>query len=264
MISIRTGLVISLAVNVLAVALLGILIRKMGGVEYLKAKFYEQTDGSPYSDPSAPFHESPGYRQAVSIHNVAPVEAGDVVFLGDSHAANGQWSEFFGSARVRNRGISGDNTLGVLNRLEGALSGPPSAVFLFIGSNDVDQRYNGVPVDEAVSRVERILEKIAATAPDASVYLMSAPPKSRNTTVNVTETPLAHELNAHFAVIAPEHGATFVDLSEALHDSGGSLRVAFTEDGGHLNGAGYDAIVGEIRPLVNDALGRALPVELQP
>ncbi len=250
----RIALSLSILANILAVGIVLLLLHQMGGWAFVKAKYFEQVDGSPYSDPSRPFGESTLFRQSVSIHNLAPVREGDVVFLGDSHAALGQWSEFFDSQRVRNRGISGDNTVGVLRRLESVMTALPSAVFLFIGSNDVDQRYNSLTVDETVRNVERIVTEMKNRSPGTVVYLLSAPPKSRNTMIGVTETPLAHALNERYEAQASQFGATYVDIQGPLTDTGGALRVDFTEDGGHLNGAGYEAIVRTIRPLVEAAL----------
>lgn len=254
----RTALLTSIVVNLVAISTVLLLLHKMGGWGYLKAKYYEYTVGSPYSDPSRPFYESTAYRQAVSIHDLTPVEEGDVVFMGDSHAAQGHWSEFFGTTRVRNRGISGDNTEGVLRRLEPVLAGSPSALFLFIGSNDVNERYKGLSVDETVANVERILSEARASSPQTEVFLLSAPPKSRNTTLNATETPLAHALSERYASLEFEAGAVYVDILGALTDSGGSLRVDYTEDGGHLNGAGYEAVVNVLRAHVESALNRVV------
>ncbi|MDX1440214.1 MAG: GDSL-type esterase/lipase family protein, partial [Rubricoccaceae bacterium] len=184
----RTVLFISLGFNLLIVACGTYFVLKKGGWGYVKTKYFEIVDGSPHTDPRRPFYESSIYKQDTSIHALVPVQEGDVVFLGDSHAAVGQWSEFFGTTRVKNRGISGDNTEGVLSRLSPILEGNPSAIFLFVGSNDVDKRYNGLSVEQTVENVERIIRRIQAESPRTSVFLMSAPPKSRNTPVSLTET----------------------------------------------------------------------------
>lgn len=251
----RTVLFISFAFNLLIAAGGTYFVIKKGGWGYVKTKYYEVTDGSPHTDPGRPFYESSIYKQDTSIHALAPVQEGDVVFLGDSHAAVGQWSEFFGTTRVKNRGISGDNTEGVLSRLSPVLEGNPAAIFLFIGSNDVDKRYKGFTVEETVANVEQIISGIRETSPSTAVYLMSAPPKSRNTSANLTETPLAHALNDQYELLAEELDIVYVDIERVLTDEDGTLRVDYTEDGGHLNGAGYQAILEVITPFVEQELG---------
>lgn len=40
-----------------------------------------------------------------------------VVMLGDSITARGEWSEFFNSSDIANRGVEGDNAQGMLGRV---------------------------------------------------------------------------------------------------------------------------------------------------
>jgi lysophospholipase L1-like esterase len=243
-------LALSLALNALVLVGAGVVVHRKGGLAFLRAKYYETFVENPYSGPSTPVHESTTYRREVSVFDLASVRPGDVVLLGDSHIQFGLWSEVLGSVRVRNRGIAGDNTEGVLSRLDPIVAGRPAAVFLAVGSNDVDARYVGASVEATVPRVMEIVDRIRRGSPGTAVYVLSAPPKSRNTTLNATETPLAHQLNARFAALAPQHGATYVDIATPLQAADGSMEIAYTYDGGHLNGEGYRRVADVLRPLV--------------
>ena len=250
----RVLLILSLMLNVVGIGVGLVLMYQLHGWGYLRAKYYEFVEGSPYSDPGQPFYESTAFRGAVSVHEHLPVQPGDVVFLGDSHASNGPWTEVFGTVRVRNRGIAGDNTAGVLHRLEPIVAAKPAAIFLSIGSNDVDQRYEGRVVADVVADVRTIVERIRAGSPETEVYLLSALPKTRTTTLNSTETPLSQALNARYADLAPEVGATYLDVAAPLAAPDGALETAYSYDGGHLNGAGYARMVAVLRPYVERAL----------
>lgn len=66
-------LVVSLALNVTILAAALFVVQKNGGVGYIKAKYYELTEGSTYTDPRRPFYESTAFRQRVSVHEGVPV-----------------------------------------------------------------------------------------------------------------------------------------------------------------------------------------------
>lgn len=53
----------------------------------------------------------------------------DVIFLGNSITAGTDWSELLQLPQARNRGISGDITFGVLQRLDEVIEGQPAKVF---------------------------------------------------------------------------------------------------------------------------------------
>jgi len=248
-------LVVSLLLNALVLLGSGFFVYRKGGVPYLRGKYYEVVHRQRPDQGEYTVWEWAGYQRDAELHAMAPVEPGDVVFLGDSHAGGAPWSEIFGTARVRNRGINGDVTGGVLRRLDEVTAGRPAAVFMFIGSNDVDAGLGGVTVEAALENVGRILDAIRERSPQTAVYVLSAPPKSGRSTLNATESPLAHRLNAGFAELAPAHGATYLDVTTLLSEPDGSLKVAYTADGSHLNAEGYRRVLEVVRPYVERHLG---------
>ena len=252
--ALRTLLILSLGANVIGIGAGLVLMDRLNGWGYLRAKYYEYVEGSPYTDSRRPFYESSLFKREVSVHGHLPVQPGDVVFLGDSHVGYGPWAEIFGTLRVRNRGIAGDNTTGVLHRLDPIAEAKPAAIFLSIGSNDVDQRYHDLSVEEVVANVRTIVDRIQTASPRTAVYLLSSLPKSRATTLNATETPLSRALNARYAALAPEVGAIYLDVAAPLSAEDGSLQTRYSFDGGHLNGAGYAVVTEVIRPYVERAL----------
>lgn len=56
------------------------------------------------------------YQQRSSLFRLLPVTKNDIVFLGNSITNGNEWDELFGDISIKNRGISGDITAGVLNR----------------------------------------------------------------------------------------------------------------------------------------------------
>ena len=61
----------------------------------------------------------------------------DVVFIGDSIIDNAEWEELFPAVKIANRGIRGDKTDGVLNRMESIYTTSAQRAFIMIGINDL-------------------------------------------------------------------------------------------------------------------------------
>ena len=173
--------------------------------------------------------------------NELPLPGGEIVFLGDSITESGRWHEWFPDLPVVNRGIAGDTTDGVLRRIDSAIKAP-AKVFLLIGTNDISFRR---PRDLVRANQRTIIEQIRATAPHADLYVQSVMPLTRRYRQRIDE------LNSHYRELAAEFGGSYLDLWPALCDAKGELNGDFTLDQLHLNGAGYRAWTGVLRPLVS-------------
>ena len=78
------------------------------------------------------------YNKKIDEFKNDPIGQGKIVFLGNSITeAGGDWNVRFGTSNIVNRGISGDMTEGVLNRLDEIIHYKPIALFLLIGINDI-------------------------------------------------------------------------------------------------------------------------------
>ena len=79
-------------------------------------------------DPDSIF--STYYHQRHTLFQSLPYTKGDVIFAGNSITDGGEWSELFADNRLKNRGISGDITAGVIYRLNEIAKRKPAKVFL--------------------------------------------------------------------------------------------------------------------------------------
>ncbi len=77
----------------------------------------------------------------------------EIMMLGDSITDEGEWSELWGKV-VQNRGISGDTTTGVLDRLY-TLNPNTKRAFIMIGVNDI---MRGVSEDIVFENYKKILK----------------------------------------------------------------------------------------------------------
>ncbi len=167
----------------------------------------------------------------VSAFEAFPLVPDDIVFLGDSITEGGPWEEVFPDLQVRNRGVGGDTSEGVLKRLEQVTRAEPAKVFLLIGTNDL---YRGVSEDEIVGNITEILDRLKQETPDTEVYLQSVLPRARSFRAPI------EALNARLSEVALEHGSAWVDLYPAFLDpETGGIRAELSNDELHLLGPGY-------------------------
>lgn len=180
------------------------------------------------------------YYQRASLFEVLPVTSDDIVFLGNSITNGSEWCELFGDSRIKNRGISGDTTEGVYDRLEPIIAGRPKKIFLMIGVNDISR---GRTTAQIADGIRAIAERIVAESPSTRLYLQSVLPVNDcygmfgSHTSRYRQVP---EINAEIQHIAADTGAVYVDLYTPFADpESGKMRPELTNDGLHLLGAGY-------------------------
>lgn len=177
-----------------------------------------------------------------SFYETFPVEEGDVVFLGDSITEGGEWAEMFPDVPTKNRGIGGDTSQGVLDRLHTITAGRPSKVFLKIGTNDL-ARF--VSVDQIAENVGKIVDRLHAESPSTEVFVESVLPRDPLLTDDVIA------LNEKLERVATEHGATWIDVFPLFLDPDRlAIRPEFANDQLHLMGPAYAAWRDALAPHV--------------
>jgi lysophospholipase L1-like esterase len=220
----KKALFFSLLLNALLLAGMVFTLHRLGGWQYTLSRLRNPLVGQ--------------YHHRQQLFEGLPERRGAVVFLGDSHIEQCEWQELVGgdSARVLNRGISGDYVAGVLARLPEVLRHRPSKIYLLVGVNDL--LFQTRP-DEVGAQYRELVQRIRRESPDTELLLLSIPPVNndlRNTRLDNTD---IKTLNAHIAQIAHDFALRYLDLHARLTDPNGNLSAEFTEDGVHLNGAGY-------------------------
>src|SRR5688572_7850672 len=78
-------------------------------------------------------HRPGNFAQRVEQFRSYSNTPGEVVFLGNSITAGTDWNELLQLKNARNRGISGDITFGVLERVDEVTEGKPAKLFVLIG-----------------------------------------------------------------------------------------------------------------------------------
>jgi hypothetical protein len=106
-----------------------------------------------------------------------PITKGKIIFLGNSRTEFGDWKKLLNNTSVINRGIAGDNTFGVLARLDEVIARRPDKLFIEIGINDISQN---IPVAIITKNIRTIVERVHAKLPGAKVYVLSVLPTNDN------------------------------------------------------------------------------------
>ena len=162
----------------------------------------------------------------------------ETMMLGDSITDEGQWDELLNNNKVQNRGISGDTTDGVLDRLN-SVNKNIKQVFIMIGVNDI---MRGKSVDEIYANYLKIIqifkEKNIKIHIQSTLYIG----ETRKADFN----PKVEELNKRLEKYASENKITFINLNPIFAPNK-ILKREFTFDDLHLNGSAYKLWSQEIK-----------------
>ncbi len=191
------------------------------------------------------------YHQRRTLFEKLPDTNGEIIFLGNSITDGGEWAELFQDSRVKNRGISGDITKGVIFRLTEVTSSKPAKVFLLIGINDLAL---GIPPDTVYYNICRIANLIREQSPQTQVYIQSilpVNPEFGKFTGHCSKTDDILWVNHKLQGWCSQSGVYYVDLFSHFKNADNDwLNPSFTNDGLHLTGEGYWLWASIIRPLL--------------
>ncbi len=172
------------------------------------------------------------YPARIKVFQADTISSGDIVMLGNSLTEmGGNWNTKLGITTVKNRGISGDNTNGVMARLDELLCRDPSLVFLMIGTNDL---FLTDSPTEIAKRIDSIGSRLATGLPDARIFVQTIMPLG----AGHSQKQKAIQINGLIkAVVDPDY--VVLDTYQHMADENGDLPAAFTYDDIHLTPEGY-------------------------
>lgn len=160
-----------------------------------------------------------------------------IVMLGDSITDEGEWSELWGKV-VQNRGISGDTTSGVLDRLY-TISPSIEEVYIMIGVNDI---MRGAKAQDVYLNYEKIVQFFQKKGIKVNIQSTLYIGESRKKDFNIE----VEKLNEKLKLFAKQNNIRFIDLNQIL-SSNKVLKADFTKDDLHLNGDAYKLWIAEIK-----------------
>lgn len=168
----------------------------------------------------------------------------DVAFLGDSLTDGYDLKTYYPQYLVSNRGIGGETTVGLEERMKLSLYDLcPKVAVMLIGANNIDTM---------LENYEDLLIGFQKNVPQTKIILLSLTSMSGEWG---KKNELARYNNIRIKLLAEEYGYAFVDLYTALMDpETEEIRPEYTTDGGHLTGRGYEVLTREITPVIDAQL----------
>ncbi|NEQ20768.1 MAG: G-D-S-L family lipolytic protein [Microcoleus sp. SIO2G3] len=181
-------------------------------------------------------YDTPYYQDKTSHFRALPKSELGIIFLGDSLTDLCEWAELLENDQIKNRGICGDTTEGILNRIDNIIEYQPKKLFILIGINDLNQ---GIQVLDVVKNYSLILRKIKDNLPNTKVFIQSVLPVNYQKFQKNGVNDKVVELNVGLRELSKEFSYQYVDLFSAFLDINKELDSQYTIDGVHLNGQGY-------------------------
>lgn len=179
------------------------------------------------------------YHKRLAEFKKETVEKGKIIFLGNSITEGGQWHQLTDNKTRINRGIGGDVTFGILNRLDEVIAREPSKVFILIGINDISKDF---PDAVIINNYKKILSTIKLKLPGTKVYVQSVLPVNPS----YPKFPQHYDKGDHVISVnkllkelVSNEGVTFINLYPLFLDKNGNMEAKYTNDGLHLNAEGY-------------------------
>lgn len=178
------------------------------------------------------------YKELVQKFNEEPVAKKDYIFLGNSITAGTDWSKLLNLPQAKNRGISGDITFGVLERLQEVINRKPAKVFILIGINDISRN---IPDSLILGNYKKMIQRIREGSKKTQIYFYTMLP------VNASFEKFKNHygkdehilyLNDEIRKLAAKN-VTIIDLYPHFLDEQKRLKAELTKDGLHLIPAGY-------------------------
>ena len=168
----------------------------------------------------------------------------DVAFLGDSLTDGYDVGAYYPQYVVSNRGIGGETTVGLEERLGVSVYDlKPKVAVMLIGANNMDTMFDNY---------EAILQGFREKLPRTKIILLSLTSMSGEWG---KKNQLAAYNNVKIKMLAERYSYEYVDLYSALLNlETGEIYAEYTTDGGHLTSLGYEVLTEAITPAVERQL----------
>ena len=168
----------------------------------------------------------------------------DVVFLGDSLTDGYNLKLYYPDYVVSNRGIGGETTHGLEERLKvSAYDLKPKVVVMLIGGNNLNTMFENY---------EDILIGLKDNLPNTKVILLSLTAMGKDWK---HKNEIACLNNVKIKLLAEKYDYTFVDLFTPLFDINiGEVYSDYTTDGAHFTSKGYEVVTSVVKPVIDSLL----------
>ncbi|MCZ4223084.1 GDSL-type esterase/lipase family protein [Pedobacter rhodius] len=178
------------------------------------------------------------YVEQVEKFKAEPKSKKDFIFLGNSITAGTDWAKLLNLPQAKNRGISGDITFGVLERLQEVIDRKPAKLFILIGINDISRN---IPDSLILRNYKTMIARVKKGSSRTHIYFTTLLPV--NSSFEKFKNHYGKDnhilwLNEEIRKFASKD-VTVVDLYPVFVDDNKHLKAELTKDGLHLIPEGY-------------------------
>jgi lysophospholipase L1-like esterase len=185
------------------------------------------------------------HNKKLELFSNEPIVKNKIIFAGCSITEFGKWNDLLNDSSIINRGIAGDNSFGLLNRIKDISIRKPSLLFLSIGINDISKN---IPIQATADNIFNFIKIIKNDSLKTRIFVHSILPTNASNRDNKTEVKDHYNKNEKVIALNDEllsgsqsSSYTFIDIHNSFKDADGNLNTKFSEkDGLHLNSIGYN------------------------
>ncbi|RLD43574.1 MAG: glycoside hydrolase family 92 protein [Bacteroidetes bacterium] len=204
-------------------------------------KFAEDMDAWNQAMKAYYYHKKENFETLPNTEN-------EIIFLGNSITDGCEWAELFQNPNIKNRGIGGDDTDGILERLYEVTESKPSKIFIMIGTNDLA---NGKSVEYIIENYKTIIANIQQASPRTKIYIQSELPTDDAIHTTRKNSDLM-AINTQLKEIAQKNKLVYIDLFSLFANGQNKMNPKYSLDGLHINGEGYLIWKEAIQEYVNE------------
>ncbi len=191
------------------------------------------------------------YNALVNVFNNIPESKGGnvIIFLGDSITEFMYFDELLNldGVKIKNRGIAGDTTEGILNRLDEITKAHAEKIFVLAGVNDI---WNGADLNQSKKNYREIIKTLSQNSPESKIFIQSIVPVSES--LNFPKDAI-EDFNEELQRIAADFNCTYLNIYPLfLNQNGDAVDEKLFIDGIHMSGEGMKIWAEFLKDYVKD------------
>lgn len=166
----------------------------------------------------------------------------DIVFIGDSITANGDFQSFFPDKTVCNLGCYGDQIWDVTARINAVKAINPEEIYIMVGTNTLACR----SLEQAIRSYSLLADTYVDAFPECKIVFLSVLPVLPKLESGTRTNANIQKFNEFIQNTSKAHNASYIDLFP-LYALNGQLNPDYSDDGLHITGSSYSIWIDSIR-----------------
>lgn len=187
------------------------------------------------------------FEEKNQLYSTFPIEKGDIVLVGDDMFDRGMWDSFYGSQKIKNRGIALEGTECTYYRIASIAEKHPSQIYICTGLYDIKK---GKGTEETLERIIGTVSRAKVVSPRTKIYVVGIIADRAIEKLSSDSLMLRDSIECINASLKEIYGQRFIDLSSVLRDSSGYISRDYTYDGVRINGKGYFEFAKLLSPYI--------------